>query len=1034
MDYFNLIAECQGLSSYSQRTIQILTSINTLLSDFYQMKDQLLKNLKISLNNVISEMNKPIDSLYKLKYISSFEKNISKIIAHLKEILSKETRENDILNSEIVLPLNSFIKHINSQIILLFNEFKNSIDEIYKQKKKCDTSKDNYFNCGKQITILAEKLNSLGNENSNEIKEMNNNLFILKNKFQKYYIEYKENVTNTNKLYVEKNKEYFAYILKLKETEDSKETFMNFYFEKFDNYLKNRLNFITSLEQKFKEAIPKINNEKEIRNKNREEFSEQLNNFVIDTKKQIRIKNEEFTDYDTYKKQLSALINQNRMYLKEDTKNNRINFNPQEILINTIDSTFSLSKKNNDEEYVFNKEENLLIDNIFLLEEIDNFKAEQLISKIQKNFEYGQNIIDKVLERYTSSIGVQILNENNFIKFGKMINGVLLNKDIQKNLFEINFAIIYISEKTFYQKKENPFYKRYLCKLLSELNDIIRSKDYWLKLLSIRIQMTCEEEANIRSKKIFKEEKKKQLLEEKKNQKNEPNNKDKKTSNDKKRNSAFFEKGKKLFRFDIADVVGNIFGRENSGVSLEEKERRELDNLRKKEIFKEVYNKISSEVAIRLIKDFIVHFSCFCVESYDVIDIISDISNRFRITGAEKKIKFFMSIFNSNMYSIKNTKFQIISKDLNSNKNNFSKFMNKNYLQGNANKNNKSLILLNIMKYLPYSDYMNILLVNKSTYNLIINILYSNLLTNVEDNIPEETIKKNPIPNVWKNPSLRLKIWKCLLHFKNDVNYNQLVEEVHKEENKMECFELIELDVKRMWFEENIDEIRKSLINILCCLAYLHPKIGYSQGMNCIASLLYDVCGGEEEAFHIFNCLLTSTDYGDLYFNDLKRLNKYFYVFERLIFIYLPEVYLHLTSTKIAPKFFISPWFITLFTNAYKNIKGKGKPKVLIWILDSFIIDGWKSINKIGLCLMKHFEKKILNMDTDELLHFLINDIINYDFFKNANYEGLRNIYDNLQIENGLIENIENEYEIKNSFAISNSNTTPNNNNDKEKK
>ena len=62
---------------------------------------------------------------------------------------------------------------------------------------------------------------------------------------------------------------------------------------------------------------------------------------------------------------------------------------------------------------------------------------------------------------------------------------------------------------------------------------------------------------------------------------------------------------------------------------------------------------------------------------------------------------------------------------------------------------------------------------------------------------------------------------------------------------------------------------------------------------------------------------------------------------------------------------------------------------------------------------MKHFEKKILFMDTDELLHFLINDIINYDFFKNENYDGLRNIYDNLQIENGLIENIENEYEIK---------------------
>ena len=1019
MDYFNFIAECEGLSSYSAKSIQILSSINALLSDYSRMKEQLLKNMKISLNNLTNEINKPINSIYKLKYISSFEKNTLNIISYLKEALSKEIRENDLLQSEIVSPLNSFIKHINNQNILLFNEFKSCIDEIYKQKKKCDISKDNYINCGKQITILAEKLNNIGNENNNESKELNNNLNILKNKFQKYYIDYKDNVNNTNKLYEEKNKEYFSYILKLKETEDSKETFMNFYFEKFDNYLKSKLKILTNFQTGFSTMIPTPENEKILKDKGRAEFSEQLNNFVVDEEKKIRVKNEEFIDYDSYKKQLSALINQNRMYLKEDTKNNRINFNPQEILINTIDSTSlsSFSKKNG-QEYIFNQEENILIENIFLIEEIDTFKTEQLISKIKNNFEYAQNIIDKVLERYTSSIGVQILNKNNFIKFGKMINGVILNEEIQKNLFEINFAILYISEKTFYQKEDNPFYKKYLCKLLSELNEFIRRKEYWLKLLFIRIQMTLEEEANIRTKKILKEEKKKKMIEEKNKEltpKNDKVDKNNNNFNDKKRNSAIFEKGKKIF-----GVVGNLFSRENSGLTAEEKEKKEKENLRKKEIYNEVYNKISSDVAIKIIKDFIVHFSCFCVESYDVIDIISDITNKFKIVGEEKKIKYFISIFNSNMYSIKNTKFKIIPEYLNKNKNNFSKFMNENYMKGIANKNNKSLILLNLMKYLPFNDYKNIILVNKSTYNLVLKTLYSNLLINIDENIPEEYLKKNPIPNVWKNPELRIKIWKHLLNFKNDINYKQLIIDIHKKENKQECFDLIEMDVKRMWFEENIDEIKKSLSNILCALGYLHPKIGYSQGMNCIASLLYDICGGEEEAFNIFNCLLASTDYGDLYYNDLKRLNKYFYVFERLIFIYLPEVYLHLISTKISPKFFISPWFITLFTNAYKNIKGKGKPKVLIWILDSFIIEGWRAINKIGLCLMKHFEIKILNMDTDELLHFLINDIINYDFFKNANYESLRIIYDNLQIENGLIENIENEYEIKNSISTNN--------------
>jgi hypothetical protein len=95
---------------------------------------------------------------------------------------------------------------------------------------------------------LAEKINNLGNDESYEVKELNNNLNGLKAKFQKYYIDYKDCVTYTNKLYEEKNKEYFSYLLKLKETEDSKETFINFYFEKFDNYLKNKIKTLNNFE------------------------------------------------------------------------------------------------------------------------------------------------------------------------------------------------------------------------------------------------------------------------------------------------------------------------------------------------------------------------------------------------------------------------------------------------------------------------------------------------------------------------------------------------------------------------------------------------------------------------------------------------------------------------------------------------------------------------------------------------------------------------------------------------------------------
>ena len=1006
MDYFNFIAELEGYSSYFTRTIQILSNLSSFLSDYNKLKEQFSKNMKILFNNLISKIKIQMNSIYKFNYLSPFEKNLAKIIPVLKELILKETKQNELFQDEITLPLISFIKHINIQNDLICNEFRNSINEIYKQKKSCDISKNNYINCGNQITLITEKINNLynlsSNENNNEKIELYVDLNNSKEKFQKYYIDYKENINATNKLFMEKNKEYFSYITKLKNLEESKESYVNFFLEKIDNYLKDKIKVVTKLENNIKLTIPK---QEKIEENKKNLIDEQLDNFVLDRENKIRIKNEEFIDYETYKIKLSNLINQNKMYLKEDSKNNRINFNPQEILINTIEKT-SISqniKKKKKEEFIFNDEEKSLIEKTFLLEDIDKFKSEQLIEKIKNNFEYGQNIIDKVLEKYTSSIGVQFFNENNFLKYAKMINAVLLNEDIQKNLFEINFAIIYISEKTFYQKEENPFYKRYLCKIISELNENIKNKEFWNKLLQIRINITMEEEVKKRILKITKEEKKKNNL--------INNNKinDKNNINEKKRKSVNF------FGLGFQNIVGNLFG---NNTTTEEKDLEEKEKIRKKKLYEKIYDEIKAEISMRLIKDFLVHFSCFSVKSYDVVDIISNIENKYNIIGEEKKIKYLLAIFNSNMYSIKNTNFGITSLD-NNYENRLSKFMNKNYLKGHANKNNKSLIILSIMKYLPFSDYKNIILINKSTYKLIIKVIYSNLLINIDEDIPDDYYKKNPIPNVWKHPNIRIRIWEYLLNSNknNSINYREIIDKLNNKEDKNENYNLIELDVRRMGFdeEEKAEKIKKSLKNILCALAYLYPKLGYNQGMNCIANLLYDICDSEEEAFKIYNSILEATEYGDLFMNDLKRLNKYFYVFERLIFIYLPEVFLHLSNTKISTKFFISPWFITLFTNAYKSIKGNGKPKVLIWIFDSFIIEGWGAINKIGLCLMKHFERKILNLDTDELLHFLINDIINYDFFKNSNYDRLRYIYDNLQIENGLIENIENEYEIQNS-------------------
>ena len=118
-------------------------------------------------------------------------------------------------------------------------------------------------------------------------------------------------------------------------------------------------------------------------------------------------------------------------------------------------------------------------------------------------------------------------------------------------------------------------------------------------------------------------------------------------------------------------------------------------------------------------------------------------------------------------------------------------------------------------------------------------------------------------------------------------------------------------------------------------------------------------------------------------------------------------------TNNINSTYYISSWFITLFTNTYQNIENHDKPLTLLRILHNFIIHGWVSIVKTGICLLKHFENIILTLSSEELLYFLLNDIINMDFFQNVNVTQYDFLEEHFTIEDALIENIENEYYIQ---------------------
>ena len=261
-----------------------------------------------------------------------------------------------------------------------------------------------------------------------------------------------------------------------------------------------------------------------------------------------------------------------------------------------------------------------------------------------------------------------------------------------------------------------------------------------------------------------------------------------------------------------------------------------------------------------------------------------------------------------------------------------------------------------------------------------------------------------------------IHIWKIILGYTNvkkGYNYQNIIEEMVKNPDKIPASEIINLDVNRTNFEKDKDLNREKISRILKGLSYCCPDINYSQGMNFIAAFLLNLCGDEEEAFYIFLSLLLTSDYGSLFKKELANLKKYFYVFERIIDILLPELYNYLKINNIKVSFFISPWLITLFTDTYLNIKNKENPKVLLRIWDLFLFSGCKSILKVGIPLLKNYEHKIMSLTFEELLRFLISDIPKSDFFQNDSYDNLMKTYINFKIESNLISNIESEYQIK---------------------
>ena len=555
------------------------------------------------------------------------------------------------------------------------------------------------------------------------------------------------------------------------------------------------------------------------------------------------------------------------------------------------------------------------------------------------NYDAGKKILNYLYEKKGMS-SIVFLNLQNLEYLATVLGFISLHENsIFKEQFELNLKIIFIAERIFYRTKINND-KIYLSALLSK-NKYYRTKQFWRNIVELKLANKINDHIDrIKNLKI-KDKVKKNLF-----------------------SGWFSGDAKKSFlaKTRIIQLIKNFYSLDSEQVQLIEK--------------------ITIQEMQKLIRENIPIFANFNFPSELCLDLIAELTEEYRID--KDNIKFFVTYFNVSNYTIR----KLIPNEKGNSINIYKQFASTTEI------NKKLKLFTNIVPFLSFSDYNNLLLCSKLFHKKLSKTIYKYILK--QKNLPKK---------------IRLPIWQNLLGIsalKKEFNYREILSRTNDKKVRHE----IELDVIRTTVGqvENPKEIREQISNVLYAVAQLNGSTKYCQGMNFIVQFLHEKFG-EEEAFFIFLSFFKNTDYKLIFEKNLEELKILFYVFRRVISLLEPELSSYFNSNGIDVNFFVTPWFITLFTGSHQHFKDENdNSQILLRILDNFILSGLKSLMEVGCVLLHSYENVLMCKRYEDMMEFLINEMLRSDFFSKKNTEFVENFFNETKISKKLVKNIEEEF------------------------
>ena len=1016
-DYID--AEKERLDKYISTSEKDLQDLTNFLSEFYISGVSFYKSLNKKLSTFfditkVSEVTTKIDQNIKFFYQTS-----QLFINSIQVFLDK-------LSLILITPLKEFKLNYEKEN----NQIKNNFDKI-----------SNYFKTVKQKVIFSQhkfyalEQNFLKIKSDNNIKKNKNNftdrdqdaLYTAKSKAMNAKEIYKYQLLSANIFYNNLDKMYQKNYKNFEISEENKFVFLNNLLGMYCNNMKDLSIYINDYCEQINSKISgwKLDDDKKIikdefnclgryiidQDKDKEKNINTINNerfnkesYKIYNNINIKYVNDFFEMIDSKRKGFFSIINNKiQGYIKEPQEEDT------ELIIY---KTYNISSAEYQKKII-----KLFIGSIESQNELslDTISAiEELIINVKS---FPNYFFKEFYNLHNNSSYIQLLNEKNLEHFGNILMTIILLKDLEKNdLLNIIVNIIYYGEKIYYSIPNAKNKKLFLCSYLNKF-PIFKCIYFWeiiirYKLISRLEKLTLEIEENFE--KINRTNKKPGFLNNFLD--NNININDELNTTD---DSADSSKGFKKNTMNLKNIFNNNKHNEVNGLISIINYEANFEELTPE--LKNEYIKKANQIFHSIVIEYISAFVNYNFGQNNSLELIVKICNDFSMSN--NLINYYAVYLNNCSYSVKQysknsfydlkNKIEDIRVEL---KYNSMKKPNKlssiNYTKIEPEKKilndtEKMLIIKKVSRFLPDSAKINILTLNKKFSSKLNKKIYKEILN-----------RKDLEKGIIENKQMHINIWKILLKYnliKKEYPYHPNLEkalQIKYSMNGKNDFCIIDLDSQRTLFDKNtnVEEKRKSLNNILKTCIMLNEEGSYCQGMNFVGGFILKISENEEESFYLLMGLFKYTDYRSIFKKDLTKLRLFFSIFEKILKLYIPTLESYFTENKVTANYYLSAWFIALFTSLVKQGQ---KLDAFLKIFDLFIIDGWKAIFNISMDILRKNEETLLTYKNEVLLHYLTNTL-GYDYVLNRqNYEYLLDNNINkrlvLRISGKLMHNIENE-------------------------